>query len=562
MSGPLLPWRRIPVSAVLHISVVALILAVTHFWPEPVQVVAQERFNSNDVISFSPSEYLPPIDTGGEHASPAKHGEPAYARQPIISVPREATNHTQTIVTPPDVKLKQDAPMPNVVAWKQAAPAVPIAATENLQSRKAPMLPSTIVAPAPTLTELASQRVTLLQQKVVAPQPELQMNLSRRVDEINIGHQQVVAPAPQLQIAESHTSPSIAGLGEMKVAAPQPTINLAEHQKRVALPESAAVAPAPNIQISPARRVGSALAREQVVAPAPNVSRLDEHSPNHIALGRTNEAVPPVPLEQSLASKNSDRKIIALNLHPSVEVAQPQGNRRGTFAATPEGKKNAAGTPDATPSRKANASNNNTNALPAGLHVGAPENSKQKETGGNSNKQGSGTDSSDANDHPLMASVTVPRVSSSGHPAREVPASSATDEDRRVFGGHKFYSMAMNFADFNSAGGSWIFHFAEQKDSSEKGDLMAPEVEHQVDPAYPTDLMQHNVHGTVVLFAVVGSDGSVSGVKVLESVDDRLDEYAREALSKWHFRPATRNGNPVALTMVVKVPFRPSRNAF
>jgi len=39
--------------------------------------------------------------------------------------------------------------------------------------------------------------------------------------------------------------------------------------------------------------------------------------------------------------------------------------------------------------------------------------------------------------------------------------------------------------------------------------------------------------------------------------DDRLDEYARMALSRWRFRPATRNGNPVALQAVVMIPFRP-----
>ena len=554
-----LPWRKIPVSVVLHVTVFVVMLGLVKFWPQSAQIVTQAKFNSNDVITYSPSEYLPPLDTGVKPPPTARHGDPAYAKQPILSVPPEADNRVQTIVVPPNVKLRQDVSMPNIVAWKQAPPAVPIAATENLQSRSALTLPRDAVAPAPALAQLASQRATLLQPTVVAPQPELQANLSRRVDAINIGHQQVVAPAPQLPVMESHTS-TVGNLNSMNVAAPQPTVNLNGERRGIALPQAGAVAPAPSVasNSNSMRTYQRALGREQVVAPAPNESQLEGHSRNQVALSRTNEAVPPAPLAQNLAVKNSDRQIVALNLHPGVEVAPPQGNRRGTFAATPQGKKDATGTPDASASAKTNSSGTHANTLPPGLHVGTPDNSRQQSDVG-SGSQSSGAGSA-TKDHPLLASVTPPRVSS-GHVAKEVPDSSASDADRRIFGGHKFYAMAMNFANLNSAGGSWVFHFAELSDSA-KGDLMAPEVEHQVDPEYPTELMRHNVHGTVVLYALIGSDGAVSNVKVLESVDDQLDEYAREALSKWHFNPASKNGVPVALTMVVKVPFRPSRNAF
>jgi TonB family protein len=70
------------------------------------------------------------------------------------------------------------------------------------------------------------------------------------------------------------------------------------------------------------------------------------------------------------------------------------------------------------------------------------------------------------------------------------------------------------------------------------------------------------VQGTVTLYAVIHSDGAVSDVKVLQSVDERLDPYASAALTKWKFRPATRNGKPVALETVVVIPVRPGRSAF
>ncbi len=145
--------------------------------------------------------------------------------------------------------------------------------------------------------------------------------------------------------------------------------------------------------------------------------------------------------------------------------------------------------------------------------------------------------------------------------AREVPEENASDEERKVFGGRPFYAMALDVPNLNSAGGSWVMHFAEL-DGAPKGVLMAPEAIREVDPAYPLELMRHNVHGTVTLYAVIRSDGSVGDVRVLDGVDDRLDRYACQALEQWKFLPATKNGTAVPLAAVVKIPFRPIRWAF
>ncbi len=131
-----------------------------------------------------------------------------------------------------------------------------------------------------------------------------------------------------------------------------------------------------------------------------------------------------------------------------------------------------------------------------------------------------------------------------------------------MFGDRKFYSMTLNIPNLNSAGGSWVIHFAEMNEDGkdkDKGELVAPAATAMSDPAYPLELMKQHVQGTVTLYAVIGSDGTVSDVRVLNGVDDRLDQYAREALARWHFRPASKNGSPVALEAVVKIPFRAGR---
>jgi protein TonB len=81
----------------------------------------------------------------------------------------------------------------------------------------------------------------------------------------------------------------------------------------------------------------------------------------------------------------------------------------------------------------------------------------------------------------------------------------------------------------------------------------------KVDPAYPIQLMRENVHGTVILYAVIHADGSVGNVRVLRGVDDRLDRFASEAVAQWKFDPATKNGAAVDVEATFQIPFRPAR---
>ena len=69
------------------------------------------------------------------------------------------------------------------------------------------------------------------------------------------------------------------------------------------------------------------------------------------------------------------------------------------------------------------------------------------------------------------------------------------------------------------------------------------------------DAIRDKVEGLVVLHAIIRKDGRVERIEVLRSLDPRLDERAVEALGRWEFQPATRNGAPVDLEAVVHIPF-------
>lgn len=130
--------------------------------------------------------------------------------------------------------------------------------------------------------------------------------------------------------------------------------------------------------------------------------------------------------------------------------------------------------------------------------------------------------------------------------------------DLQVFGNRALYSMTLNMPNLNSAGGSWVIRFAELKDNEgQPGQLSAPIAEHKVDPAYPIQLMQENVSGTVTLRAIIHADGTVGEIKVVQDPDVRLGRFAADALSKWHFIPATKNGSNVDVEAIVVIPFKP-----
>ncbi|MGB0039251.1 MAG: hypothetical protein WBQ00_10145, partial [Terriglobales bacterium] len=143
-----LPWGRFLQSAVLHATAVGLIWGMSLAWLRQEKILGPAQFDRSQVITYSPNEYLPPLDTGAAAAPKQQKGEPAFAKQPILSVPREPDNRSQTIVAPSNLKLDHDVPLPNIIARGAIAPVVPLNATRSLSSRVA--APDTqVIAPAP-----------------------------------------------------------------------------------------------------------------------------------------------------------------------------------------------------------------------------------------------------------------------------------------------------------------------------------------------------------------------------------------------------------------------------
>lgn len=77
-------------------------------------------------------------------------------------------------------------------------------------------------------------------------------------------------------------------------------------------------------------------------------------------------------------------------------------------------------------------------------------------------------------------------------------------------------------------------------------------------PQYPIELACAGVGGVSTLKVVVGVEGVPTEVGVFKSSGQpALDEAAQKAVHGWHFKAATRNGQPVAQTIQVPVTFTP-----
>ena len=510
-----LPWGRFLQSVLLHTAAVALIWMVSLSWIKQQKILDRATFDRSSLVTYSPEEYLPPIDTGATEAPKTQKGDPVYAKQPILSVPREADNRSQTIVVPPDLKLKQDVALPNIVATGAIVPAVPLDATRASMNRM--VAPETqVVAPAPEV-QFARDRVVQAAMKsdVIAPPPEVTNRHTRGLTGPDTA---IVEPPPEVAQARGHAGPL--NIGPSDVVAPAPQLPLAAQHS------------------TPARGRGTLPGGGiQPVGPAPSVAA---------------------------GGSGASGRLIALGIHPVAPtgpVSVPGGNRRGTFSATPQGKPGAAGTPDLVGSKmdaKGSGSRGKNGSLPDGLRVGAAS------SGATSPVEPKGRGGSNGNGGTETASLSSPANGMGGRagarPAAPVTDDKITDEDRQVFGGKRFYAMTLNMPNLNSSTGSWDIRFAELTTGRKEGELLAPVATETSDPGYPLELIRANVHGMVTLYAVIHSDGKVGDIRVLNSPDDRLDSYAAKALARWKFLPAERAGKPVALEAVVKIPFRVRRS--
>jgi protein TonB len=91
--------------------------------------------------------------------------------------------------------------------------------------------------------------------------------------------------------------------------------------------------------------------------------------------------------------------------------------------------------------------------------------------------------------------------------------------------------------------------------ASVRGAFTAPKVLYQVDPEFSEEARQAKHYGTVILVVDVDTTGRAVNFRIAKSLGLGLDEKAMEAVSRWKFRPAQRNGRAVTVPATIEVNF-------
>lgn len=88
------------------------------------------------------------------------------------------------------------------------------------------------------------------------------------------------------------------------------------------------------------------------------------------------------------------------------------------------------------------------------------------------------------------------------------------------------------------------------------GDIQAGKIVSKVQPVYPEAAKTAGSQGTVVLHAVIGTDGTVLSLRVVnDKVDPELARASIESVAKWRYSPTLLNGQPIEVETTIEVNF-------
>ena len=281
---------------------------------------------------------------------------------------------------------------------------------------------------------------------------------------------------------------------------------------------------------------------------------------------QTGDSVPAPEIGAAQAAANGNPStLVALSAAPAPpkpDVQPPQGNLAARISISPEGTK--PGVPDGSPKAPPDPpgetlSSNGSGKSPVGISI----------SGGNPQPKnvvsGLGSSKLSLPSSRSLAARPESNAKAEDSPERTGPPNFAAlppgAKPEQIFAAKRVYTLAVNTANINSASGSWIMNFSELSPNQEgprttSSDLTGLALIRKVDPKYPPELIEQNVQGEVILYAVIRADGSLDSIQLVRGIDPQLDANAKSALSQWKFRPATKAGVPVDLEAIVHIPFK------
>jgi TonB family protein len=511
------------------------------------------RPNEKKIVWYSLQEKLPEIAPADTQAGARAARARVKAPQTMVAGARDDARPAPLIWAPePEVAAPKEIPLPNVVAVT-------------------PKVVRPFLAP-PVAPLQEAPNVTVADLKPALPLPALKPKVVRPflVPAVKTPAPPPVAPlqeAPSVTVADLKPAlplPEVTPSGPRRAFAPPPSVRM-QRQAMLPLPEGpqaemvvepdalpfSGAGPRPQARafnVPPAKpravtALGLPAAPELAAVSAPRAG-LDKvprgYSPPKLpakpesapAIHAEPPAVPAVPVTLGGATL----AIVGLNPARTTEVPKPPASRAAGFSAGPEPR--AEGDTGAKNLALVNV---------PGLVVS---------NGAKDTKPTIAATFSPTSRENLLAAARVSKGATPRVPVGLGGAYAPAPDPR--FAGRVVYTMAIQMPNVTSFSGSWLVWFAERVPDPggvAPREMRPPEVVRKVDPKYVAAAAADRVQGTVRLFGVIGKDGHVGGIALLRQLDDRLDRSAQEALAKWEFTPALRDGVAVDVDAIFEIPF-------
>ena len=527
------PGWSLASSFVLQAGVVVLI---TFLALVPPRIGRPSHLQFVNVIDFSSPDrvvFLPSVGGGSEGnraGSPGKPGgspiPPVHSSegfsypgaQAMVSDPPQAFNPTQTLLQPATKALpalREFVPLPNVVEMASAAP-------ESVPARIV-VKPSSHAA----IADAVAPEVQLQAPKLTLPVTATGKMPSLAVQE---------APAPPKAV-EKPVAPPAVELSEV------PRIG---RDSKNLLSLSAIPAP-PDLPI----KFPSAEARGHfAVAPDP-VALVSQPGPGAERGGVISESA-------GIGKSNDNGAADAVSTTAALAASTPGRVGSGIGSSTASGSTKGGGSGDG-----------GTGVVigrgsAGGVGIGSGSSGSSASGAGGGGGGGSGTfagitiqggrysGGTGANLHPTLAPRTA-----YGMTIVSTASSGGGLADFGVFSNEKVYTV---FMDMRETGEehvpAWTLQYAAvSSDGVPKGgEVVAPSPLIRPRPQLPTPLLHKYPHSVVVISALLGTTGYLEDISVKQTPDVKLVPAILAALRNWYFRPAERDGQPVAIKILFGIP--------
>jgi hypothetical protein len=123
------------------------------------------------------------------------------------------------------------------------------------------------------------------------------------------------------------------------------------------------------------------------------------------------------------------------------------------------------------------------------------------------------------------------------------------------FQGRLVYTMVVPIENLPDYSGDWILWFAEQEQKPGNSPLMrAPIPLRKLEPVEIL-LPGPRTEFRIQIAAVIRKDGKIDGISLLRNTGPAFSQAVIQDVASWEFKPATRDGSPVDVDVILEIPF-------